>query len=348
MRRVGVELGERRYDVVVGSGVLGDAEALVAKGDAVVVTDSNVTRICAGAFPKRTRVVIEAGEPAKTLATYASTVDQILARGADRQTIIVGLGGGVVGDLAGFVAATLFRGVPLVLVPTTLLAQVDAAIGGKNGVNWGSGKNLVGAFYQPRAVFADVALLVSLPGREFAAGLAEVVKMAAIRDAELFDLLEKEASRILARDGALLEEIVARAACGKAEVVVADEREGGLRRILNFGHTVGHAIEQATEYSAYLHGEAVAMGMQAALAVGARLGVTSAAAVARVSRLCQAFGLPTDFGGVNEAAVEAALGLDKKTVGGEIQFVLIREIGDAVTRSLDRARLAHLLWRKMP
>ncbi|MBI3072682.1 MAG: 3-dehydroquinate synthase [Deltaproteobacteria bacterium] len=343
-----VELGERRYDVHVGPQALDEAEKMVAERDAVVITDLNVARICPKAFPQKRRVIVEAGESAKTLATYASIVDQILAQGAERRTVIVGLGGGVVGDLAGFVAATLFRGVPFVLVPTTLLAQVDAAIGGKNGVNWGSGKNLVGTFYQPRAVFVDVSLLGSLSPRDFAGGLAEVVKTAAIRDAALFTMLETNIERLLARDQGLLAEVVFRVAQGKADVVSADEREVGLRRVLNFGHTVGHAIEQATAYSTFSHGEAVSMGMRAALVVGTQLGITSQAAADRVERLCRALGLPTDFESVSSVAVGAALGLDKKTVSGEIQFVLIREIGDVVVRPIDRPTLTKLLWRKMP
>lgn len=272
------------------------------------------------------------GEPTKTLATAAGIFDDLVDQRLERQDVIVSLGGGVTTDLAGFVAATYQRGIAVVHVPTTLLAQVDAALGGKTGVNLPRGKNLVGAFHQPRAVVCDVGVLASLPVREFRAGLAEVVKCAVIADADFFAEIERQAAHgaeALRRDAAWLAQAVARTASIKIAIVTRDEREAGERALLNFGHTVGHALEAATGYATFLHGEAVAIGMIAACHLSEAMGKAPAGTVERVERLLIQLGLPVTAGHLEAAAVLDKLQYDKKMKDGKTRFVLTRGVGSA-------------------
>ena len=275
-----------------------------------------------------------AGEAAKTLAQAGRLYDAMLAMGLDRGSAVVALGGGVITDLGGFVAATYMRGLPWVAVATTLLAQVDASVGGKTAVDHPECKNLIGAFHQPEAVLADVAMLATLPEEDFRTGLAEVVKHAVIRDARLFALLELQADRILARDPEVLEQIVARNVRIKAEVVMADERESGLRRILNYGHTVGHAIESLAMQSPgksggppMTHGRAVALGMIAEARIAERKGLVGRAVVERQRRLLERFGLPVSAAGLDLERCLEIMRHDKKAEAGRLVFVLPESIG---------------------
>ncbi len=266
------------------------------------------------------------GETAKRLSAVEKLASKMLAAGADRRSVVVALGGGVVGDVAGFLASIFMRGIPVVQVPTTLVAQVDSAIGGKTGVNLASGKNLIGTFHQPSAVLSDPDVLATLPEREYRSGLFEAMKYGVIRNATIFDLMESNREAILRRDGELLERLIVDCVKVKAEVVSADEREGGERRILNFGHTIGHALEAATKYKRFLHGEAVGWGMIAAAVVGREMGITNAATAARITSLVMAYGpLPeVETGG---AQVIRLLQSDKKTIGGIPHFILARGMG---------------------
>jgi|FaiFalDrversion3_1042247.scaffolds.fasta_scaffold01635_2 shikimate kinase/3-dehydroquinate synthase len=273
------------------------------------------------------------GEATKTLDTAASLYAWLADQRAERREAIVALGGGMVTDLAGFVAATYARGLPLVHVPTSLLAMVDAAIGGKVAVNLPQAKNMVGAFYQPRAVVCDVAVLRTLPPRELRSGWAEAIKHALIADGELLERFESQAEALLALDPEAATEVIARSIAIKAHIVGEDEREErGLRTVLNYGHTLGHALESATDYASFLHGEAVAVGMTAAAEIGRRSGVTPPQLVARQRRLLERFGLPTRAPGVPLAAVRGAMALDKKVRGGSLRWVLLEDVGRPVVR----------------
>jgi len=277
-----------------------------------------------------TVVVLPPGESSKTLARAAELYDRFLNGGIDRGSVVVALGGGVVTDLAGFAAATYMRGVAWVAVSTTLLGQVDASVGGKTAVDHPQCKNLIGAFHQPAAVLADVATLATLPEEELRTGLAEVVKHAVIRDAALFEMLERDAARILARDPAVLEDVVARNVRIKAAVVMADERESGLRRILNYGHTVGHAIESLAMQAsgpAMTHGRAVALGMVAEAGIAERRGLVGRAVVERQRRLLERFGLPVSAAGLDLERCLEVMRHDKKAEAGRLVFVLPESIG---------------------
>lgn len=278
-------------------------------------------------------LVLPAGEQAKSSDNWLAILDKLAAVGAQRDATVVALGGGVIGDLAGFAAASYMRGIRVVQAPTTLLAQVDAAIGGKTGFNLAAGKNLVGAFHQPAAVMVDVESLATLDERDYLAGLAEVVKYGAIRDADFVDWLEDNVDPMLQRRADVLETAVARSVQHKIEVVEADEREAGQRALLNFGHTFGHAIETATGYTRYRHGEAVAIGMHLAARLSARLGMIVDEDAQRLARLLTSLGLPTD----PPADVEAKellrhMHLDKKNRGGRIRLILLDALGAAIIR----------------
>lgn len=352
-----VELGVRGYDVLVGRGVLDQAGHVAARAEgarqAVVVTQPPVAERYAGpvrdaltrAGLDATIVTVEDGEAAKSLATLEQLYAHLAGLAFGRRDVVVAVGGGVVGDLAGFLAATWHRGVPVIQVPTTLLAQVDAAIGGKTGVNLVDGKNLVGAFHQPLGVVADVDVLTTLPSRQVVAGLAEVVKCGLIRDPAILDVLETAAtSRAgpagesgpagadLVRDLDLTAELVRRAAAVKAAVVGADEREAGERAHLNLGHTVGHALEAVTGYRRLQHGEAVAVGTCVALRLGRRMGLTPPELVARAERLLRALGLPTRAPPVDRARLWDALVRDKKS-RGQVRFVLLEDLARCVVIS---------------
>jgi 3-dehydroquinate synthase len=305
-----------------------------------IITDTNVGKkfakstyeslIKAGFEPSL--IIVPAGETAKSLKSVQSCYDQLAAHRLERKSFIVALGGGVVGDLAGFVAATYLRGVSFVQVPTTLLAQVDSSVGGKTGVNLKAGKNLVGAFYQPRLVLCDLDTLRILPEREFRAGLAEVVKYGIIYDAKLFAQLERDLPKILKRDTKTLSEIIARCCEIKAEVVAQDETEIGRRAILNFGHTIGHAIENSSGYGKFLHGEAISIGQVAATKLSRKILGLPARDVERIEKLFVQAGLPIQIklNSTERKKLFAAMKLDKKVTGGEIKFVLAKKIGKVV------------------
>ena len=338
---VRVDLGPRAYDVVVGAGVLDSlGERLTALGfrdRCGVVTSDRVAQLYRTPVERALRLagftplVVEVldGEASKTVATLGRVWDALLAAGIERGTPLVALGGGVIGDVAGFAAATLLRGIPVVQVPTTLLAQVDAAIGGKTAVDHPVGKNLIGAFHQPRLVLADVGVLATLPRRELVAGLAEVVKYGVIGDAALFARIERDPDALLTGDPTTLVPVVAACARQKAAVVAADEREErGERAVLNFGHTVGHAVEAATAYGRYLHGEAVAIGMVAAARVSRAIGCCDDATVERIRKIVGRLGLPGEIpADVARERLVAAMRADKKSAGGRIRFVAVETVG---------------------
>lgn len=344
MRQVKVPLGGRSYSIYIGGGLLarlgGECAKLKLGRRCAVITDRNVgpryarsamAGLKAAGFDP-VLITVPAGETAKSLKTVQACYDQLASHRLERKSFIVALGGGVVGDLAGFVAATYLRGIPFVQVPTTLLAQVDSSVGGKVGVNLKAGKNLVGAFHQPKLVLCDLDTLRTLPKREFRAGLAEVIKYGIIYDDALFGKLERRLSKLLKLDAKLLGEVVARCCEIKAEVVGQDETETGLRAILNFGHTIGHAIENSFGYGEYLHGEAISIGQIAAAELScAVLGLCGGCAE-RIRDLFHRAGLPTEIRltPAQRAKLLAAMKLDKKVSGGEIKFVLAEEIGKVV------------------
>lgn len=271
-------------------------------------------------------LVMPDGERAKTLAQLEKLAEEMMRAGADRGSVLVALGGGVVGDVGAFLASVFMRGIPVVQVPTTLLAQVDSAIGGKTGVNLKAGKNLVGTFHQPLAVLVDPDVLATLPEREYRSGLFEAMKYGVIRNPAVFDLMERKREALLERDGNVLETLIARCIRVKADVVAADEREGGERRILNFGHTVGHALEAETGYKKLLHGEAVGWGMIAACSIGESMGVTPREVSQHIAELVRSYG-PLPKVDVNAKKVYRRLLSDKKTVGGVPHFILASAIG---------------------
>jgi 3-dehydroquinate synthase len=341
MRVVQVPLGQRSYSIWIGPGLLARLGAQCRKlglgWRCAIITDTNVAPRFAKAAAGSLRdagfdpalIVLPAGERAKSLKSAAVCYDQLAAQRLERESFIVALGGGVVGDLAGFVAATYLRGIAFVQVPTTLLAHVDSSVGGKVGVNLRAGKNLVGAFHQPRLVLCDLDSLRTLPGREFRAGLAEVIKYGVICDAALFRRLERDLSKLLAQDPSTLASVVARCCEIKADVVRRDETDSGPRAILNYGHTIGHAIENSAGYGRYLHGEAISLGqVGAAVLSQAVLGMPSADAV-RISNLLAAAGLPTHIRLTPKLrqSLLAAMKLDKKVSGGKVKFVLAEKIG---------------------
>ena len=344
MRIVQVPLGQRSYAIKVGGGLLARLGAECAQlklgSRCAVITDSNVgshyaktvlKSLAASGFAP-VLISIPAGEKSKRIAVVEKCYDQLAAHRLERKSFIVALGGGVVGDLAGFVAATYLRGIDFVQVPTTLLAQVDSSVGGKTGVNLRAGKNLVGAFYQPQLVLCDLDALKTLPKREYVSGLAEVIKYGIIYDAILFAQLERNLPKLLQRDNALLRTVIARCCEIKADVVGQDETESGLRAILNFGHTIGHAIENSSGYGRFLHGEAIAVGQVAAAKLSHRILGLPSDDVARIEKLFLQAALPVklklDF--ARRKKLFAAMKLDKKASGGEIKFVLARKIGEVV------------------
>ncbi len=346
-----VAAGERSYLVEVASGVLSDRIGELVAGAPVVlvVTDGNVeplhapkvTEPLAGAHARVLGHVMKPGEKSKIMRTLVQLWNVALEGGADRSSIFVGLGGGVVTDVTGFAAATWMRGVRWVALPTTLLAMVDASVGGKTGVDLRAAKNAVGAFWQPSAVICDVETLQTEPRRGFVGALAEVVKTALIGDAALFEQLEQDVDRILSRDARLLEEIVRRCATVKARVVALDEREGGLRAVLNLGHTVGHALEAQSEYT-LTHGEAVSLGLVAACRIGQELGATSSELTARVTSLLERLGLPVDLATRDLLGASSLIGHDKKRAGSKLKFVVVHEPGRVETVPLELEELRRL------
>ena len=332
------------YDVHCRWGALDDLGPLMRDagltGAAFVVADEAVAKVAAeralaslAAAGFETGVFTFApGEASKSLDTVRAAYDWLLDRRAERGSSVVALGGGVAGDLAGFVAATYLRGVPFVQVPTSLLAMVDASIGGKVGVDHPRGKNLIGAFYPPRLVVQDTSLLASLPPRALREGFAEVIKHGLIMDPPMLDLLEREARRLLAIEPELITDVVARNAALKAQVVSEDEREGGRRAILNYGHTLGHAIEAVSGYRGILHGEAISAGMMAAAEIGRRIGITPAHIGERQRALFGRYGLPLRHQGLDVDALLAAIALDKKVAAKRVRWVLLEDLGRPVLR----------------
>jgi 3-dehydroquinate synthase len=351
--RVEVGLRGREYPILIGAGLLSDASVLcgaIEAQDVLVVTSETVgplylERVRAGLAGKRVQALaLPDGEVHKTLGTVARIFDAMVAARFNRDACIAALGGGVVGDMAGFAAACYQRGVDFVQLPTTLLAQVDASIGGKTGVNHPSGKNLIGAFHQPVAVIADTSTLATLPPREFRAGLAEVVKHALVADVAFLDWLDGHLDALLAQEPAAVAYAVQRSCEIKAQIVAADEREQGRRAELNLGHTFGHAIETATGYGDWLHGEAVSVGIALAAALSQRHGWLTPADVGRVRDVLRRAGLPIAAPGIGAARALELMGMDKKVLGGRIRLVLLHGLGDAaVTADYDSDALAETL-----
>jgi len=335
-----VNLGERSYPIAIGIGTLERLGARLQElnlGTRIaVVTNPIVARLYRQAVEqsltaagfKPTVVQVPDGEEHKNLAWLAFLYDRLVDARLDRDSAIIALGGGVIGDLSGFTAATFQRGLPFIQVPTTLLAQVDSSVGGKTAVNHSGGKNLIGAFHQPRLVWIDVTTLKTLPRREVQAGMAEVIKHAAILGPSLFDLLESDLDRVMGLDPTLLVEVVRQNCAIKAAVVGEDERESGYRAVLNFGHTIGHAIEVLTDYRGFLHGEAVAIGMASAARLSQARGICTPAVAERVIALLRRAGLPTDIPGeLIGRHLALAIAADKKVSGDKVKFVCIEDIG---------------------
>lgn len=339
LQELTVELGARSYPIRIGRGGLESLGAFCRerglRGACLVVADENVDRLhgarclealrCAGYAAEK--AVVPAGEPSKSGDCLFQLYRAAIQAGLDRRSFVVALGGGVVGDLAGFMAATFLRGLPYVQVPTTVVAMVDSAVGGKTGINLPEGKNLVGSFHQPVGVAVDLDLLATLPQREYVSGLAEVIKYGVIRDRAFFDRLEGGVKPLLAREPELLAEAVARSCAIKAEVVGEDETEGGVRAILNFGHTLGHAIEKVSGYGRYLHGEAIGIGMRYAADLSVRERGLPEDEARRIGDLVSAVGLPVKAPELDWEALCAAMAVDKKSVGRMPRFVLAERIG---------------------
>jgi 3-dehydroquinate synthase len=343
VRIVPVPLGRRSYQIKIGQGLLaglGKECARLGLGKRCgVISDTNVARRYAHATCAALKksgfepvlVVVPSGETAKSLKTVGTCYDQLAAQRLERRSFIVALGGGVVGDMAGFVASTYLRGVAFIQIPTTLLAQVDSSVGGKVGVNLKAGKNLVGSFYQPRLVLCDLDTLRTLPDREYRSGLAEVIKYGIIYDESLFIRLERSLPDLLKRVPAVLGKVIARCCEIKAEIVGQDETESGVRALLNFGHTIGHGLEAISHYGRYLHGEAISIGQVAAAMLSHRLTGLSPDEVRRIHGLFERAGLPTQLRltASQHSKLRDAMLLDKKVAEGQVKFVLARRIGQA-------------------
>ena len=356
--QVRIELGDRSYGIAIGAGLLDAGETyslLPAATSALIVTNQTVAPLYADRlvralehrYPKVRTVVLPDGESHKNWETLNLIFDALLTHGCDRKTVMFALGGGVVGDMAGFAAASYMRGVPFVQVPTTLLAQVDSSVGGKTAINHPLGKNMIGAFYQPQSVVCDLDTLKTLPGRELSAGLAEVIKYGPIADMAFYDWIESHMDALLRRDPAALGHAVRRSCEIKAWVVGQDEREGGLRAILNFGHTFGHAIEAGMGYGQWLHGEAVGCGMVMAARLSADMGLIDDAFVHRLVTLVERAGLPTVAPVLdskdNVGRYLALMRVDKKAEAGEIRFVLIDRPGHARIQSAPDDAVARVI-----
>jgi 3-dehydroquinate synthase len=357
-RQIRVSAASKHYSAICGEGALGiarrDLTRIAAGARCFVLSSPTVWKHCGAEVRKALRsagaaapILFDDREAAKSLATVERLCRALARAGADRRCVIIAVGGGVIGDVAGFVAATYLRGVKLIQVPTTLVAQVDSAIGGKTGVNLPEGKNLVGAFYQPDLVIADQRLLRTLPAREFRSGLYEVIKYAAIGDAKLFRTLEENLERILARDSAILADVIARCVAMKARITAMDERESGPREILNFGHTYGHAIETLSKYRGFLHGEAVGWGMIAAVFLGLASGHLLLPDGARIIRLIRRVGPLPILPKASAKDLLATMRGDKKSRGGQIRFVLARGVG-RVERGVELPDdLVTAVWREL-
>ncbi|MEW5787567.1 MAG: 3-dehydroquinate synthase [Pseudomonadota bacterium] len=345
METLTVDLGDRAYPIHIGPGLLDRADLvlphLVQKRVAIVTNTTvgplylaRLRQTLADAGVAAEAVVLPDGEEFKNWETLNLIFDDLLTHRAERKTTLIALGGGVIGDLTGFAAASYQRGVPFIQVPTTLLAQVDSSVGGKTGINHPLGKNMIGAFYQPQLVLADTETLNTLPDRELSAGLAEVIKYGLIRDLPFLEWLEANMEKLMARDTQALTYAIRRSCENKAEVVAADEKESGQRALLNLGHTFGHAIETGMGYGNWLHGEGVSAGTLLAADLSRRLGYLSQADVERMAALFRRAGLPVLAPNLGEAAYMDYMGLDKKVEGGKIRFVLLRKLGEAFVAAL--------------
>ena len=362
MQQLVVEIPHRQYPIFVAEGLLADTQKLrelllarIQGRQVAIITNKVVAPLYLDALLEALDglqvdvMQMDDGEAEKNLQVYQQTMDFLLAAKHNRSTCLIALGGGVVGDLCGFVAATFQRGVDFVQIPTTLLAQVDSSVGGKTAVNHPQGKNMIGAFHQPVAVLADTATLGTLPSREYAAGLAEVVKYGVIEDAAFFEFLEQHSDDLLAKDGAVLSQVILRCCAIKAEVVSADERESGRRAILNYGHTFGHGIEKLCGYGQWLHGEAVAIGMVMAARLSVAVAGLDESVVMRLTALLRRLGLPTalDQASRKVATIEAmmdVMGLDKKVVDGRLRFIVASQLGQVQVRDdIDAAVVRNVL-----
>ena len=354
IQSMNVQLGERSYPISIGQDLLGNAALLGEKirgTHVVVVTNTVVAPLYLQTLETQlhalgktcSAVILPDGEVYKNWDNLNLIFDHLLAHKCDRKTTLIALGGGVIGDMTGFAAATYMRGVPFVQVPTTLLSQVDSSVGGKTGINHPLGKNMIGAFYQPQAVIADTATLNTLPDKELSAGLAEVIKHGAIIDATFFTWLEQNMSKLRAKDPQALAHVIARSCEIKADVVRQDEREGGLRAILNFGHTFGHAIEAGLGFGTWLHGEAVGCGMVMAAELSFRLGYIDFVSKNRIKQLVEAAGLPVVAPDLGEQRWLELMEVDKKNEGGQIKFILLKPLGTAVITSVPEPVLLETL-----
>lgn len=358
MEKVHIDLGERSYPIVISEGLLEQADtwsALPKAATALIVTNDVVAPLylnalkqaLSGQYSQVHEVVLPDGEAHKDWQTLNLIFDTLLQRGCDRKTVLFALGGGVVGDMTGFAAASYMRGVPFVQVPTTLLSQVDSSVGGKTAINHPLGKNMIGAFYQPQLVVCDLATLETLPARELSAGLGEIIKYGPIADMQFFEWLEQNMDGLLRRESGLLMHAVKRSVEIKAWVVGQDEKECGLRAILNFGHTFGHAIEAGMGYGNWLHGEGVAAGMVMAAELSQRLGMVDASFVLRLRTLIERAGLPVRGAVIDEQDNAGRyldlMRVDKKSEAGEIRFVLIDGLGKAVMRSAPDALVREVI-----
>ena len=354
MITVNVDLGDRSYPIHIGADLIGQTALFaphIAGASVTIVTNTTVEPLYGDALRAAlaplgksvSTVVLPDGEAYKNWETLNQIFDALLGARADRKTTLIALGGGVIGDMTGFAAASYMRGVPFIQVPTTLLSQVDSTVGGKTGINHPLGKNMIGAFYQPQAVIADISALRTLPSRELAAGIAEVIKTGAIADAPFFDWIEANVEALNHCEPQALAEAVKRSCEIKASVVATDEREGGLRAILNFGHTFGHAIEAGLGYGEWLHGEAVGCGMAMAADLSVRLGYLDEAARQRLVSLVQAAHLPVRGPALGAARYVDLMRVDKKAEAGEIKFILLKRFGETlITRAPDDAVQATL------
>ncbi len=349
MRTYTVALGERSYPIHIGSGamaMIGDEVTRLKATRVLVVTNTTVGPLYEEAVMKSLRLAapdvpaavcrLPDGEAYKDLAHVETILTAASGAGLDRRSVMVALGGGVVGDMTGFAAAMWMRGIRFIQIPTTLLAQVDSSVGGKTGVNLPAGKNLIGAFHQPSSVLIDPTVLKTLPAREVSAGLAEVIKYGFLGDASFVARLEEDMAKLRALDFDTVERTVEHCCRMKAEIVHEDEREGGVRAKLNLGHTFGHAVEKLTGYGTYLHGEAVGIGTVMAADLSRRLGNLAAADADRITALVRAAGLPVRVEGLEAEAAYRAMQGDKKSVGGTIRFIVMKSVGDTVIQTVDR------------
>jgi len=344
MQSLTVSLGDRSYPIHIGSGLLAQASLItphLKRKQVAVVTNTTVAPLYLERLVQSLRdhgvgvitIVLPDGEAYKNSATLNLIYDALLQNRCERTTTLIALGGGVIGDLTGYAAATYLRGVPFIQIPTTLLSQVDSSVGGKTGINHPLGKNMIGAFYQPQLVLADIDTLKTLPAREFSAGMAEVIKYGLIRDISFFNWLETNMVKIMALETEALDYAIHRSCENKAEVVIADEHESGERALLNLGHTFGHAIENAMGYGVWLHGEAVAAGTIMAADLSHRMGWLSAGEVERIKRIFSSANLPIDPPDLGDARYLDLMGLDKKVADGKIRLVLQQGIGKSVITS---------------